>query len=226
MRRRRYDSAMPRPFLIIDGYNLMHAAGMAGRRYGPGQFEKSRNRFLRYLASHLAESERRRTTIVFDAQSATPGGSRGAHFEEMEIVFASGRDADDLIEEIIAAHSAPRQILLVSSDHRLQKAARRRRAKSVDSEELIAEFDRHGPVAGEAARPTPAADPKFSGQTPPAEIEMWLQEFGDVPQAKRRRGDRPAEPQRRDDRPVEKRTDFTVSEFLDIDVDKLREELE
>ena len=199
---------MAKPFLIIDGYNLMHAAGMSCRRYGPGEFEKRRNRFLRFLAKHLGESERRRTTVVFDAQNAEPGGTRGSQFEEMEILFASGRAADDLIEEIIAAHSAPKQILLVSSDHRLQKAARRRRANSVDSEEFVAELERHGPIGEEAPSGSIANNPKFTGQTSATETASWMREFGEIPDAD------------------VSRSDISDHDFWGIDVEKLEEEME
>lgn len=215
---------MARPFLIIDGYNLMHAAGMTGRRYGPGQFEKSRNRFLRFLATHLGASERRRTVVVFDAQSAELGQTRVAPFEEMEILFSSGRDADDLIEEIIAAHSSPKQILLVSSDHRLQKAARRRRAKSVDSEEFVAELERHGPTAHEPPRPASTNNPKYSGQISPEELDMWMREFGEVPQEVDAPHvapiDEPRDPSGSD------RGDISNPDFWGIDVKKLRDELD
>ena len=67
---------MATPFRIIDGYNLMHAAGMARRRYGPGDLERYRNRFIRLVAARLTEEERARTTIVFDARDPHVDGPR------------------------------------------------------------------------------------------------------------------------------------------------------
>lgn len=199
---------MPKPFLIIDGYNLMHAAGMSSRRYGPGQFEKSRHRFLRFLANHLGERERRRTTIVFDAQNARPGGPRGSLFEEMEVVFAAGRDADSLIEEMIAGHSAPKQILLVSSDHRLQKAANRRRGQCVDSEEFIAELERQGPISEESQPRQSPNHAKFTGQVSAKETQEWLQIFGEIPETK------PLQPEN---------IDVDDPNFWGIDVEELKD---
>jgi len=63
---------MAQKFLIIDGYNLMHAAGMARERYGPGDLERCRERLLRFLHSRLTAEERKRTTIVFDAWDPPP----------------------------------------------------------------------------------------------------------------------------------------------------------
>src|SRR3954470_17152587 len=98
---------MSRPYLLIDGYNLMHSAGMARRDYGPGQLERCRRQLLAYLAGHLTGPERERATIVFDAAEAPPDLPREMVYAEMSVRFASpGKDADDTIEEIIAAHSA------------------------------------------------------------------------------------------------------------------------
>ena len=51
-------------------------------------------------------------------------------------------EADDLIEELIRLDSMLRRLVVVSSDHRLQRAARRRRAKAIDSDVWYAELIR------------------------------------------------------------------------------------
>ncbi len=56
------------PRLIIDGYNLMHAAGLALRSYGPGELEACRQRLLQLLSDRLPLTQRRRTRVVFDAR--------------------------------------------------------------------------------------------------------------------------------------------------------------
>ena len=174
---------MPRRFLIIDGYNLMHAVGLARRTYAPGQLQRCRTQLLRYLAGHLAAPERERTTVVFDAGEAPPDLPRQTMAAGMRVCFASpGKEADDTIEELIAAHSSPRQIRLVSSDHRLQRSARRRRGEFVDSEVFAAELEHRGPVAetdpdavdaeaglGSKERPDPGMD-----------VEAWLKIFGGI----------------------------------------------
>src|SRR5690606_3322167 len=99
-----YDARMGVSFLIIDGYNLLHAVGLGRARYGPGQLEKQRQRLLAFLAEHVSAIQRLRTTVVFDARDAPPGLARHAVHAEMEIVFARpGEEADPLIEELIAA---------------------------------------------------------------------------------------------------------------------------
>ncbi len=39
--------------LLIDGYNLMHVAGIVGRGVGPGGLERSRLALLNFLAESL-----------------------------------------------------------------------------------------------------------------------------------------------------------------------------
>ncbi|MEX0703087.1 MAG: NYN domain-containing protein [Planctomycetales bacterium] len=176
---------MSAPFLIIDGYNLMHAVGMARADYGPGGLEKQRNRFLAWLVRNVPRSQQARTTVVFDAHEAPPGLPRHGSVEQIAVRFAApGEDADSLIEELIAGHSAPRQVLLVSSDHRLQRAARRRRARFSDSDAFIERLARQA-ASREKQRQRAAENPpaKEGGTLGAEEVAGWLAEFGPVPEA-------------------------------------------
>ena len=178
---------MAEPFFLIDGYNLMHAAGMARARYGPGMLEKCRNRFITFLRNHLTDTERPRTTVIFDAKDAPPDVRRRWEVDGVSIVFAEpGGDADSLIEECLLSHSAPKLVKLVSSDHRLQKAARRRRARFVDSEVFHTQLERRGPHP-EASRAAYdrriASDPKRTGKSSDEETAAWLEVFGEIPEA-------------------------------------------
>ena len=70
---------------------------------------------------------RTKTCVVFDA--ANPPRDRPSLFaiQGLEVQFAVGYpEADDLIEELIASHSAPKRLTVVSADHRVQQAAKRR----------------------------------------------------------------------------------------------------
>ncbi len=183
------DKRVRRPFLIIDGYNLLHAAGLARRRYGPGQLQRCRAQLLAYLAKHLTGAERERATIVFDAAEAPPGLPRQLTAAGIAVRFAApGKDADDTIEELIAAHSAPRQIRLVSSDHRLQRSAQKRRGNFTDSEDFVQELDRRGPISDEGpTQPEPPAAGKQTAtgkRTSETETDRWLRVFGEMPEAK------------------------------------------
>ena len=61
---------MSSPFLIIDGYNLMHEAGLARATYAPGDLARLRHELLVKLARRLTIEERKRCTVVFDAIDA------------------------------------------------------------------------------------------------------------------------------------------------------------
>jgi predicted RNA-binding protein with PIN domain len=159
---------MARTFLLIDGYNLLHAAGLVRRRYGPGGFQRVRDQLLRLVKSLVEPSVFRDCVMVFDSRSSSHPEINSASHDEGSVRFSeSGRDADEEIEELLAAHSSPRQVLVVSSDHRLQKAASRRKARWIDSEEFLRQL-RSGIDAAGRARIFEAMD---SGSEPPSSAE-------------------------------------------------------
>lgn len=120
--------------LLIDGYNLAQPIAPV-RRPDPRWLQRSRESLLRDLCKHLPETVREQTCVVFDA--ADPPRNRPSTFahDGIEVRFAVGYpSADDLLEEIIQAHPTPKRLAVISSDHRIQIAARRRRAVWFDSE--------------------------------------------------------------------------------------------
>ncbi len=164
--------------LLIDGYNLLHAAGLMGRRLGPGGLERARSALLSFLAASLTPEEIARTIVVFDAG---PDAPRDRERQEMlhgiQVRYAQpGEEADDALERLIAADSAPRQLTVVSGDHRPHRAARRRRATAVASETWFGEIKRRRDLP---ERPAPL--PRTSKPTEPLtaeEVEDWLKVFG------------------------------------------------
>ena len=75
-------------------------------------------------------------TVVFDARQAPPGLPRELSHRGITVRFAAGYEsADELIEQLIQRDSAPRRLVVVSSDHRLHRAARRRKAQAIDSDQ-------------------------------------------------------------------------------------------
>jgi predicted RNA-binding protein with PIN domain len=120
--------------LIIDGYNLLHVTGIVGGG-GPGSLQRCRESLLHFLAVSLDAEVCSQTTVVFDAAEAPPGLPRTVTYRGMTVRYASDyADADALIEKLIREDHAPRSLLVVSSDHRIQRAARRRRAAYEDSD--------------------------------------------------------------------------------------------
>jgi|GEM_PF-272309 len=169
------------PFLIIDGYNLLHAAGLARLRYGPGDLERARHRLLAQLCEKLDVAEQIRGTVVFDAQNSPVDSLRESRHQELHVLFApAGSDADSVIEELILKHSAPKQVIVVSADHRLHKAARRRGATPIDSEPFWERL-RNRPDVRTAL--VDVATPLVKQTKSPAirpETAEWLTVFGEV----------------------------------------------
>jgi uncharacterized protein len=132
--------------VLIDGYNLLHAAGLAKSKYAPGELERRRIRLIARLKELLDPEQLARTTIVFDARINPPPDRPDPPSGPLTILFPPRhQEADDLLEELLSKHSAPQQVLVVSSDHRLHKAARRRGATPIDSETFLdqLEVDQH-----------------------------------------------------------------------------------
>lgn len=161
--------------LLIDGYNLLHAAGLAPRTDRPGDLERARRALLRLIAGQMSADQRRRTTFVFDAKAPPPGAGHDDTHAEMRVRYALEQtEADDLIETIIAEHSAPRRLVVVSGDHRLHKAARRRKASAIDSDAFLDECARRV-----YCRQTPRTEheTKPGAETSPAALAEWLSIF-------------------------------------------------
>lgn len=165
---------MANPYLILDGYNLMHAAGIARRKYAQGDLERCRRKLEIRIAATLSPEAIARTTVVYDAFTSPGNDNRTGVSQGLRILFApQGQDADGEIERLLNHHSAPRQIIIVSSDHRLHKAARRRKARCVDSEVFLNELESEAPQQTVKRQPR---DVKITRETP-AELQRWEQTF-------------------------------------------------
>src|SRR5579862_2866460 len=120
--------------ILIDGYNLLNVAGVPVPARGKASLEKARLALLNFLAESLDPQEVPRTVVVFDAHDPPWGVPREMRHKGLLVRFAAREaDADSLIEDLIRADHSPRSLTVVSSDHRIQRAARRRRARAVDS---------------------------------------------------------------------------------------------
>jgi predicted RNA-binding protein with PIN domain len=162
--------------LLIDGYNLLYVAGIAARGFGMGPLARSRLGLLRFLVESLDPLELARTTVVFDARGAPPGLPQTLAYHGITVRFASRKQsADELIEDLIEADAAPRQLTVVSSDHQVQRAARRRRARAVDSDVWHDEVLRRRNQR-QTARPQQLTKP--AAPLLPDDVARWLEQFG------------------------------------------------
>ena len=160
--------------ILIDGYNLLHVTGIFGS--GPSSFQRSREALLDFLAASIDPAEISRTTIVFDSREAPPGLPRMLKHSGLTVHFASNYEsADELLEELIRGETSPRKLTVVSSDHRVQRAAKRRRATAIDSEVWHAELVRSAQRRGAEGRG--ASETKPAGPLSNVEVQWWLDHF-------------------------------------------------
>lgn len=159
---------------LIDGYNLLFSLGLAGRRTEPKAFERARERLLEWV--HTAHGNNvRAVTVVFDGVHAPDGSAPVRDDRGLQVRFAVGQLADDLIEEIIRAERRPERLTVVSSDHRIQVAAKRRGCIVWDCAEYVDWVMDRGHPPPEPPRP-PAKPTEMSD----AEKASWMKEFGAI----------------------------------------------
>jgi uncharacterized protein len=167
--------------ILIDGYNLMFAGGLLGQRLGRDGLRKVRQRFLNDLADALGPIDAHQTTVVFDAARAVGDLPDSVLHKGLSVVFAVDTDdADERIEQLIAGHSHPRALTVVSSDRRLRKAATRRRSRAVTAEDFWAELDARKERRARTPSPPPPQDEPRPTELSPEESAHWLREFAEL----------------------------------------------
>lgn len=162
---------------LIDGYNLLFALGVLLKgRTGPKVLEKARHRLLELLHDAYGEGSAA-VTVVFDAKHAPPGLPAELDYRGVRVAFAVHEaEADDLIEQLIRQASVPHRLTVVSDDHRIREAARRRHCVVQGCGDFLDALD--------ARRRTPparsAAEPAKPDAVSPEEAGHWLREFADL----------------------------------------------
>ena len=153
--------------VIIDGYNLLRSIQKIDEEYATlieAGLCRVISEYLRRVRDH--------GHIVFDG-TGPPDKSNLGDFGNLEVYFSGPDiDADTVIEEKIQDNTAPRSLIVVSTDRRLRAAAGKRKAVCIRSElfwpQLIAQLDQK--------KPTPEPKQKRQGLTD-AETEQWLDLF-------------------------------------------------
>ncbi len=152
--------------LILDCYNLLHTT-MPQPLAGLDE---------RGLIALLAAGQSRRRGRGWGAVRIVCDGVEKPHapttlsVSDVELVYAGpGVTADEVIVNMIEADTSPRQLVVVSNDRQIQKAATRRRARAMSCESFIGELAR---MAGLLSRP-------IRGDAPlPTDADYWMREFG------------------------------------------------
>lgn len=162
--------------LLIDAYNVTHALAATRRSARRGEVGD----LLELLS--CSRYAKREVTLVCD------GGPRHrdpielqqlagllAGIQTRRVLYAGdGREADDLVEQLLRESGQPRAILVVSSDRRLQRAAAYLGASTIGSKEFLehlhSDFQRAQSVR---SRPTDGLDSLT--------VEDWERYFGLLP---------------------------------------------
>ena len=114
---------------IIDGHNLLHSIQKGGQ-----ESEAISDVQLCWIVGRYLKQIGQTGEIIFDGTGPRDKGGFD-NISNLEVFFAGlGMDADTAIEDKIGATTAPKRLTIVSSDRRLRKAARARKAISVKSE--------------------------------------------------------------------------------------------
>ncbi len=150
---------------LIDGYNLLHALGI---RIAAAGLDAARARLLNLLHEAHAE-EAGSVTVVFDARRSPRGAPAERDYHGLHIVFAVEEgEADELIERLVRAAPVPRKLTVVSDDHRIQEAGRRRHCTVLGCAAYLDHLSDRRRVPPETSsqpeKPFPA----------PADLEHWL----------------------------------------------------
>lgn len=162
--------------LLVDTYNVLGVTGVLPPEVA-GLDEES----LARLISRSGFAGRKAALICDGVRSRDLAGRDGARglkrrVDGVDIIYAGGgRDADSLIERVIAEDSAPRRLLVVSSDRRVQKAAARRRCGVMSSEAFLRR------LAADLAAPAPIVGRNVLREQIPLDtvsVTAWIREFG------------------------------------------------
>jgi len=155
--------------LIIDGYNLLRSV--------QGLLEQSSEisdiQLCRIINDYIYRTKKK-GCVVFDGIGPKIKDAFNNLFN-LEIIFSgTSHEADDIIEKLILQSTGAKDLIVVSSDRRIKKAAEKRKATAVDCvdfwTEVIKQLERKKKKVAE-----PQA--KFIGISE-AETEYWLREFG------------------------------------------------
>ena len=151
--------------LLIDTYNVLHMTGilppeMAGIDVGG-------------LIKLISVSRYRNQLVTLVCDGTGPMTSSGTSPRLIAVRFAGpGREADDLILELIDAASDRRRITVVTSDRAVATAARKRRCRTITSQAFL------GHLLADAQTKLKPPDDRPTGPLDKKRVDQWIEQFG------------------------------------------------
>ncbi|MEL7473277.1 MAG: NYN domain-containing protein [Planctomycetota bacterium] len=158
--------------LVVDTYNVLGVTGVLPPDLAGLDVEG--------LADLIRASRHARDPALLVCDGTPPGrpwrgrGPVRTDFDDVRVAYAGpGREADDLIEQLLFDHSAARRMTVVSNDRRIQRAARKRRAGVLPSDDFL-----RG-LAADHQRGRASPYPEFAKAIPLAQdrVSAWLRTF-------------------------------------------------
>lgn len=138
--------------VIVDGYNVLHTTERFGRLAADDDLDSARARLVSDVAAFVGPADS--AVVVFDgAENPVSDGAPHVVAGVTVMFSAYGRDADTVIEEIIAQRrSAGDRVLLVTSDQTLQWTTMGASVTRMSSAEFARELAEEGADRDEYAR--------------------------------------------------------------------------
>lgn len=172
--------------LIVDTYNVLHVTGAL-----PPDLAGIDTRGLIELIRQSRYGQSRVELICDGRAPGTPAVAAGpirgrgsalppetppARVGLIAVHYAGpGREADDLIAALIRASTTPRQLAVISADHFVQREARRRRCRVLESEAFLRQLAEDALGAAGVVTETPR---KPASALSDAQVAQWLDAFG------------------------------------------------
>jgi len=150
--------------LLIDTFNVLHVTGVLPPGLaGPG---------VAGLAALIKGSRWSDAPVALICDGMPPSGGVPRLPARIRAIYSKNVEADDILERLIVDSTAPARLLVVSSDRRVRRAAKKRGAKDLESEQflrmLLEDRDR--------ARQEPSK-PHRPANLRPGEVQSWKKEF-------------------------------------------------
>ncbi|MAT81167.1 MAG: hypothetical protein CMJ29_05920 [Phycisphaerae bacterium] len=115
--------------LLVDTFNVLHVTGVLP----PGLAGPD----VAGLAALVASSRWGEAHVALVCDGSPPSGKNPKLPARIRAIYSGTSEADDILERLIQDSSAPGRLLVVSSDRRVRKAARRRGAKNLDASSFL-----------------------------------------------------------------------------------------
>lgn len=155
--------------VLVDGNNLLYAAYDADPERPPGRER------LCALLGQWSKRSGERVSVVFDGVEPAPELAEQLRAGGVETLFSGhGVKADAVVIELIADDSAPKRLIVVSTDREIARAARRRRATPMRSDEFWTM------MTADLARPPhiPLEPLEKRRGLSPGQAAEWMKELG------------------------------------------------